>query len=391
MTYTVHPVFRALYAAYTGDPDGIGPHLNSHMGSLSRDDALLVATGSDIVIFPGGDRPPSSESFRLSTRGFVELTSVSHLGVAVPYLVQQRDLGDDRWRADAENLMARAAAIRAVNSPAFWHDDVAVEAWAGRETAIANMVDYACEATGYMVARLFADPTIDHAYLRAHFLDTSTPDDILVPMNDMMAATFALVALDNSFRIIRWLKRQDFDWSRLMVLISGRAGRPTAGVTWATNSLCHLLWQASGATLDHERLYIAPHAPGLVLDDLASIARAREVEASFRGIWFSSRATVEMGRLMYRDYPAFERSRDGAPVVDAATQSLAALPVVRSAVDRRAIVTRLRFVMEDPAQQLVNAGMQFIVDQLCSNDNCATEVEVPGLDGANYPMVYGAE
>jgi hypothetical protein len=75
LTYAPDPAFRTLYTAYTGDPDSIGVHLNDHMGSLSSGDPLLVATGSDVVIFPGDGRRPLVESFRNSTRGFVERRS----------------------------------------------------------------------------------------------------------------------------------------------------------------------------------------------------------------------------------------------------------------------------------------------------------------------------
>jgi hypothetical protein len=72
-------------------PDSIGAHLNGHSGELSPSIPLLVVTGSDFVIFPGNGRAPLRESFRNSMRGFVELTAVSHLGVAVPFLIRSRN------------------------------------------------------------------------------------------------------------------------------------------------------------------------------------------------------------------------------------------------------------------------------------------------------------
>ena len=387
MSYAPDPAFDALYRTYTAGPDSIGAHLNGHLGALSSDDPLLVSTGSDIVVFRGGGRPPLTESFRLTTRGFVEITAVSHLGVALPYIARLRELGHPGWEADAHRLIADTRAARGVNGEAYWRDVAAVEAWQGREAAIAAMVDYACRETIAATERGLADPARwDFAYLRDNFLDAVGPDALPVPMNDMMAATFALVFLDTGFRVMRWLRAQEIDWARLMVLISGRAGRPTAGVTWQTNTMCHLLWQASGQRLDPERLYIAPHAPGLAVADLAEADAAATLEAQYRQIWFSSRATVEMGRLMYADYPAFRPRTEAAPVIDAATGAMHDMPVVRSADDRRAIVTRLRFVMEDPTQQLANAGAQFIVDQLAANGNRPAEVVVPGLTGVAYPV-----
>ena len=388
MAYAPAPEFRALYDAYTANPDSIGAHLNGLLGELAADDPLLVTTGSDMVIFPGSGRPPLTESFRLSTRGFVEITAVSHLGVAVPYLMRLKELGHPGWEADALRLIDRAERARAINSEGYWRDVAAVEAWRGLEGGIADLVDYSCAVTVDFLRRGMADPerfTFD--YLRRNFLDADGPEAVPVAMNDMMAATFALVFLDTGYRVIRWLEEQSFDWTRMMVLVSGRAGRPTAGLTWQTNSMCHLLWRASGRRLDRERLYIAPHAPGLVLSDLDTPESAALAEAQFRQIWFSSRATVEMGRIMYEGYPAFHRDLESPAVVDADTRSVTQIPTVRSADDRRAIVTRLRFVMEDPGQQLANAGAQFIVDQLCDNGNRPEAVVVPGLTGVRYPRL----
>ena len=386
MSYVPDPAFQALYDVYTASPDAIGPHLNSLLGEASADDPLLVTTGSDVVIFPGGGRPPSIESFRLSTRGFVEITAVSHLGVAVPYVIALRERGFLGWRTDAVRLIDEAVRARRANTVSYWRDVVAVEAWHGLEARMVAMVDYACAATIDFLERGLADPTrLTFPFVRENFLDAHGPEAPPIAMNDMMAATFALMFLDTAHRIMRWTRAQAIDWERLMVLVSGRAGRPTAGVTWQTNTMCHLLWRASGQRLDPERLYIAPHAPALALGDLGEPGGAAAAEAQFRRIWFSSRAPVEMARLMYEGYPSFRRQTAVPPVVDAATATMSEIPLVRSADDRRAIVTRMRFVMEDPSQQLANAGAQFIVDQLAANGNRPEEVSVPGFTDVVYP------
>lgn len=386
MAYACNPEFKELYVNFTADPNGIGPHLNGHLGQLSAQDPLLVSTGSDLVIFPGDGRAPMTQTFRNSGRGFFELTSISHLGIAVPYLVRQRETGYTGWRADAERLMAQIPKVQAVNSVAYWRDTVGLEAWAGMEEKITDLVDYSCDVTLDVLKRFVADPDrFTFQYLRDNFLDGNGPDRLPVPMNDMMAATFALVFLDSGYRIIRWLRENAFDWERMMVLLCGRAGRPTAALTWQSNSMCHMLWQGSGQKLVPERLYIAPHAPGLVLADLEAPGGAERVEAQFRQIWYSTRATVEMGRLMYEGYPAFQRNINAAPVVSAGTQVLSELPKVQSPDDRRGFVTLLRFVMEDPGQQLANASAHYIIDQLCANGNRPSDVQVPGFTKTVYP------
>ena len=386
MSYSPHPEFSRLYSIFTPDADSIGGHLNSLKARQSADDPLLVTTGSDIIIFPGSGREPLMESFRNSTRGFVELTSISHLGVAVPFIVRMRELGDPAWEAHARRLMEQIAKVRAINTEAYWRDTVAVAAWVGQESKITDLVEYSCAVTLDYLTRALADQTLltfDH--LREHYLDPVHSERVPVPINDMMAGTFGLVFLDIGHRIIGWLRNQDFDWQRLMVVVTGRAGRATAGLTWPTNSMCHLLWRASNERLPPERLYIAPHAPSLVLGDLRDAASRVALETQFRQIWYSTRVTVEVGRAMFEGYPAFIPAVNSAPVIDASTRSLSEMPAVTSPDDRRAVMTRLRFVMEDPAQQLANSVAHYIIDQLCATNNRAADVIVTGFTNVTYP------
>src|ERR1700726_3452806 len=102
MNYSPHAEFGALYKNYTSAPDSIAKHLTRRMVQLTESAPLLVVTGADVVLFPGSDGQPVVESFRHSTRGFVELTSVSHLGPAVATIIRLRELQDPVWRFDAQ-------------------------------------------------------------------------------------------------------------------------------------------------------------------------------------------------------------------------------------------------------------------------------------------------
>lgn len=384
--YRPDPIFQDLYDAFTGNPDSIGVHLNTHSGERAADAPLLVITGQDFVIFPGGGRPPLRESFRTSMRGFVELTAVSHLGVAVPFLIRLKDMGFATWRDDAARFVERTKRTRAFNCERYWRDTVAVEAWSGFEGKITDMVDYSCDVTlDYMEAALADPSTFTFEHVRETFLDPVDSADVPVPINDMMAATFALVVLDSTFRVTRWLRAQQIDWDRLMVIVSGRAGRPTAGLSWQTNSQCHVLLKASDDRLDPERVFLAPHAPSFNPADLATPGGTKATEAEFRKLWYATRTTVEMAREMYADYPAYKPDLVAAPVIDPETQTLAELPMVKGPGDRRAFVTLLRFVMEDPRQQLANASARYIADQLYDHGNRPDKVFVPGFTDTDYP------
>ncbi|GAA4665396.1 MULTISPECIES: DUF5624 domain-containing protein [Amycolatopsis] len=386
MRYQPNPHFMRLFELFTSAPGSIGQNLQRQLGEAHSDTPLLVATGTDLVLFPGGGRPPTSVDFRKGTRGFFEITAISHLGLAIPYLARLRELGHPTWENDARELIAQCRVVQEHNSVSYWRDEVAVDAWRGHEEKITDLVDYTCAVTADYLERALENPELlDFAYLRANLIEGDGPDAIPVSFNDMMAATFALSALDSLHRSLKWINEQPIDWARLMVLVVGTAGRPSAGLTWQSNNVCSLLHEASGRKLDPARLIIAPAAPAIDLEQLADNGYRARIEGLYRKFWYSCLSSVEMSRLLWPDYPAFEKRIDQAPVVDADTEVVNAMPVVRSVDDKRAIVTRLRYVMEDPGAQIATAGVQFVLDQLIANGNQPELVELPGFTGTTYP------
>jgi hypothetical protein len=385
VTYTPHGDFRSLYDAYTG-AGSTAVNLTKHMAQLTRQQPLLVVTGADFVLFPGSDRPPIVESFRLSTRGFIELTSISHLGAAVAWIFQLRELGYATWRDDAERLIERTRQVRSINTDAYWTDNVAVGAWAGYETKIADLVDYTCAITIAFLSSCLADESrMTFETLRKSYLDPVESAEVPVPVNDVMVATFALTFLDIAHRIIGWLQAHDVVWNDLMVLLSGRSGRPTAGLTWATNNACHLVWRASNKKLPPGNLHIAAHGPSLTIAELADAGRAAEIETQYREIFGQLRSNIDLAGKMFEGFPAFARSIDEPPVIEPNTKSLQAMPRLRSPDDRVTAITRLRFVMEDPAQLLSNSVAHYVIDQLCDHDNRPGAVVIPGFSNVTYP------
>ena len=212
MAYAPHDDFRSLYDTYTG-PDSTGQHLTKHMVRLTEREPLLVITGADFVIFPGSGQPPIVESFRHSTRGFVELTAVSHLAPCIAWIFRLRELGYANWRDDANRMIDRADRVRSINDTSYWEKVVAVEAYRGYESKIADMVDYACRVSSQFMRTCLEDErlmTFEH--LRASFLDPIDSAAVPVPLNDVMVATFTLAFLDIAHRMIRWLRSQNLNW-----------------------------------------------------------------------------------------------------------------------------------------------------------------------------------
>jgi hypothetical protein len=390
MNYSPHAEFAALYKNYTSAPDSIAKHLTRRMVQLTESDPLLVVTGQDVVLFPGAGRPPVVESFRHSTRGFVELTSVSHLGPAVAWLIQLRELGDPVWRSDAQRLIDQIDRTRLINTADIWKSDIAVPALAGYETKIADMVDYSCAVTrAFLIDGLANELRMTFEYVRDNYLDPARSATVPIPINDMMVATFALAFLDIAHRMIRWLSAQVLDWERLMVLLTGRTGRATAGLSWATNNMCHIMWKVSGQRLSPERVYVAPLAPSFVLADIRDDEHLRTLNGEYRDLWCNTRASTELARLMFKGYPAFDVTVPQPPPIAAEMPMIVKeMPQLRSPDDRLGAIARLRVTMEDPTQLLVNA-VTYIVDRLCDCDNRPAEVFIPGFTSVQYPPRQG--
>jgi hypothetical protein len=389
MPFIHAPEFEKLFKLYTAAHDSVGSHLTQTAECAGARGELVVASGTDVAVFPGGGRPPIFESFRLNTRGFVELAAISHLGPALAALIRMRELdpSDSPWRADAQRLIDQLKIVRAANSEALWRDQIAVAAWRSRIGNLVALVEYACEVTSnYLQAALADESWLTFERLRACYLEATEPGSPQIPFNHVMIATFCLTALDISHRMIPWLRRHVLDWERLMVLVTGQSGRPTAGLTWSSNNLCYLLTRAAEGRLAPERLYIMPHAPDIAASSGTEDDRWRQLEEEYRTLWFSTHVNAELAGRMFDGYPPYRFAPPQAQAVDRTTEAIHELPAVTSSKDMFALVSRLRFVLEDPRQLISNCVADFIIDQLCVNDGRPEDVEVPGFSDIAYPV-----
>jgi hypothetical protein len=393
-----NPDLVALFTTYTAGPHSIGAHLAQAAAGAAEHDPLLVVTGTDLVLYPGAGKTPLIEPYRLATRGFKELAAISHLGPAVATLARLRELagaGDaggkaaDGWRADAARLLDATTAARAANSPFLWRDQLAVRAFAGREDAITAMIDYSCAVTERFLQRALADPAyLTMANVRRDYLEGPPGDgDLPVPLNRVMIATFYLTGMDIAHRLIGWLETVGVNWPRAMVIFAGQAGRPTAGVTQESHSIAGVVRAVSGGLLAPERVFIAPHAPVLPPHDPAGndTTAAADLEPGYRRLWAGLRATSELAGGMFDGYPRFAVPADGQPVLGPGTAFVHGKPALKGPDDWLALVTRLRVVMEDPAQLLSGAVTDYASAELVAHGNDPSAVIVPGLDGEPYP------
>ena len=385
------PELVDLFTTYTASPDSIGAHLARVVAGESGHDPLLVVTGTDLALYPGGGAAPAIEPYRLASRGFKELAGISHLGPALATLARLRELSGDsgQWRADATRLLDVTKAARAANSASLWRDRLAVAAFAGREERIAAMVDYSCLLTERFLQRALDDP----AYLtmasvrRDHLAGPAGHRDLPVPFNKVMIATFFLTGMDIAHRLITWLDAAGLDWARAMVIFAGQSGRPTAGVTQESHSVAGVVRAVSRGRLAPERVFIAPHAPVFQPYDPAGkdTAPARELERGYRQLWAGLRATSDLAGGMFAGYPRFAAPAVSPAAVGPGTATVSAKPAVTGPGDWLALVTRLRVVMEDPTQLLSGAVTDYASSELVAHGNDPSAVTVPGLDGEPYP------
>ena len=283
------PELVRLFETYTAGPDSIGAKLTALTAEATANDPLIVATGTDFVLFPGGGRDPEIEGFRMSDArlqgagrdlapraggGLAAQDARARSGGRAVAAARAQRLLDSHARGTRRRTRSRCGATSSPSPPT---------AAASRPSP--SWSNYSCELTERYLERALAAPetfTADRPARRTTSKAAAGAVGATVPMNAVMIATFFLVGMDIGHRVIAWFDRHDIDWSRAMALIVGRQGRPTAGVTWTTNSVCAMILGASRHKLALDRLYIAPHGPAsrsAQLPDLAAVARLRSAVA----------------------------------------------------------------------------------------------------------------
>ena len=88
---------------------------------------------------------------------------------------------------------------------------------------------------------------------------------------------------------------------------------------------------------------------------------------------------------MYPDYPAFSPGGAAVAPTDHDAATVTEMPPISGPDDWKAMVTRLRVVMEDPRQLLSDAVSDYAAAQLAAASNDPGRITVPGLDGEPYP------
>ena len=104
-----------------------------------------------------------------------------------------------------------------------------------------------------------------------------------------------------------------------------------------------------------------------------------------RQLWAGTRSVVDLAGQMYPDYPAFSPGGAAAAPTGHDAATVTEMPPISGPDDWKAMVTRLRVVMEDPRQLLSDAVSDYAAAQLAMSSNDPGRITVPGLDGEPYP------
>ena len=361
------PEFLTLFETYTASPSSLGTRLATIMSSKTASYPLITATSSSLIIYPGSGRDPSCICFRRLNRGFKELAAISHFGPALASLVQMYDAApeDETWRTEAQRLLDATWKARDANSTELWCDEIRVEAFRGREAAIAAMIDYACAATVKFLQIVINDPTkLTAEFLQQEYLEArGTILHTAIPVNAIMIATFFLAGLDIAYRMKMWLNDYNIDWTKAMVIIVGRQGRETSGVTLTTNSVAQIIFEVSNLELPPSRLYIAPHGPNINVERSNNIESIRQYEEALRLLWNRNQAIGTLGPTMFSGYPS-DKPQSSRPVIRSTTNELSEMPRIQSPDDWVSLTTRMRIVLEDPRQLLSGCVTDYATQQL---------------------------
>jgi pimeloyl-ACP methyl ester carboxylesterase len=382
--------FLELFQVYTASDTSLGTQLAMSSSAKTSQYPLLAATSSSLLLFPGCGGDPSYVSFRLTNRGFKELAAISHFGPALASLVQMYTVNseDEAWRKHAQELLDAAEKAKSANSTELWRDRIRVEAFRGREGAIAAMVDYACAITMKYLRLVISDPTkLTSQFLQEEYLEArGSVLGATVPINAVMIATFFLVGLDLAYQMKVWLQDKNMDWTKTMVLVIGKQGRETAGVTVTSNAVAQVIFQSSNLMLPVERLYIAPHGPNIVVNNATDMELLRQYEKPMRMLWNRNFAMAQLGPTMFGGYPRYTPEMRSRPIIAATTTELSDMPAIHGPDDWMAMTTRMRIVLEDVRQLLSGCVTDYAAEQLRLHGNNPYAVVVPGLDHFNYPQ-----
>lgn len=367
--------FTNLFTAYTGPlgpgpgPKGIGFLAAKAEAASNPADSFLYVYGANHAYFPLSSSVPAEQS-PLTTGGFangmIELAAVSHLGPALASLARMQELGtgldEKEIRNQAQKLLQLCQQAEALNSVENWEQTNPV--FQSYSSAMQQMTGQGLNIVSrYLEKVLFDESHLSFKTLRHEVLDAA--------FNNVMIGTFAMANLADHYQVLSWLDEVIPDEKtirNLYVLISGTAGRATAGLTPGTNPSFGRLeaWAAHKGVSLRSRIYIAPGGPAFSLMS-PQPTDWKTVEAKARTMWWQTQVAVELSEPMFPAYPSKEMEEA------ASTAPNSGQPPISD------FISHLKFALENSSQELASCTSGFILHALLKNKMNVEGLWIPGL------------
>lgn len=383
--------FMDLYHDFTGVHDGSSQTIAQHFADALEKKEQMGAAGPLILVIESGiyvydhktRKLIASTSLRSddAKSGFYELTAISHVGPAIAYLANLKELGDPYWRKGLEKLLGDIEAVAQVNAAAseheHWIDQSTSAALKLHKAAVVNMVDYACSsASNYIRSVLATDgKTFTAAAVSRDFFNAKSKT-YPIPFKNVMVGTFAMVALSDACTAYSALSNKGIDWSLAKVLIQFHAGTNYGGgITKESNHLYQLLRLMSQGQLPADRIFFTPYAqirPALGQSELP----VEDYDYYTRAVWYHQYAR-----------PRVAVSGSFSAVPDIVVPGRPPLPgdggySKASAIDD--FMMRMKYSLGNNTELLSNTIGFWISHELSSKGWDASAVAIPGVT-AGFP------
>ncbi|MGD9683774.1 MAG: DUF5624 domain-containing protein [Candidatus Obscuribacterales bacterium] len=376
--------FMDLYHDFTGVHDGSARTIGQELADALEKKERMGRAGPLVLVIESGIYVYDHETRKLLAKislrsddprsGFYEMTAVSHVGPAVAYLANLKELGDPCWREGLEKLQTDLEAVRQVNAVKedHWLDSTSSLAMKMKRQQVIDMVDYGCCMAGSYIRSVLDDGgknfTVDSVSRDFYNVQSAK---FPIPFKNVMVGTFAMVALSDYYNAYLELRDKPIDWSKARVLIQFHAGTNYGGgLTKGSNHLYQFLKLVSGGKLPESRMFFTPYAG--IRASAGQVEMSREdFDFYTKQVWYHQYARPRVavsgcfkniGTIFLPERPALPGDRDYSSP---------------DAIDD--FMMRMKYSLGDNTQLLSNTIGFWMSEELARHDWDPNKVAIPGV------------
>lgn len=332
---------------------------------------LLLFINSSLYIYDNQGKLLLNQTMRTAPNsGFYEMTSLSHIGLGLAYLVQAKKNGDTHWRAQLEAMLKDIKAIQMLNKnkKENWLDAVDVPAWRPYKKQIKNMVSYACAMSIKFIDDVLANRIeFNQTNLSSHFFEGN--GQFKIPYNNVMIGTFMLTAVMSLDDIHKQVSKLSLDWPKAKVLIRFVAGQNvTAGVTPQSNWLVPLVKALSKNALPDNHIFIAPYTA--VNPALGQKVLPKTALDYYNGVFAHVYNRITAAKTHFDFLPDFPE-----PVA----LSMPGDYDMTKADNIEDFLARLKYSLSSPTEMLSNTVVFWMAGEMAAKNWDVNQINIPGL------------